>query len=287
MPDPFVTYAPRNSDNLCYRHPDRQSFVLCQRCGRTICPQCQTPAAVGVHCPECVREARGSMPRVRTRPQVVTRMNSLATSGGPIVSYALIGLLLIGFIAGLVPGVANELAFFEPLTILQPWRLFTGMFVYAGFGSIIQLLFNGYMLVLFGGMIERQLGSVRYAGLYLLGGLGGEVAVGLFSPGTALVGGSVAVFGLFGAFYMIQRHLGQRAVQILVIVALNIVIGLYLHTPWQAYIGAVLIGGLTAYIYMKLQNRQQQVQRTVLATGLAVVLIAVALVRSAQLLGML
>jgi hypothetical protein len=23
--------------NYCYRHPDRQSFVLCQRCGRTIC----------------------------------------------------------------------------------------------------------------------------------------------------------------------------------------------------------------------------------------------------------
>ena len=31
----------------CYRHPDRQTFIRCQRCGRTICPQCQTQAAVG------------------------------------------------------------------------------------------------------------------------------------------------------------------------------------------------------------------------------------------------
>ena len=46
----------RNSDNFCYRHPDRQSFVLCQRCLRTICPECQTPAAVGVICPECLRD---------------------------------------------------------------------------------------------------------------------------------------------------------------------------------------------------------------------------------------
>lgn len=242
-------------------------------------------APVGVHCPECVREARGNMPRVK--PQVVTRMNSLATSGGPVVTYALIAILVLGFLLGLVPGVANTLAFYEPAVLLQPWRLITGMFVYGGFGSIIQLLFNGYMLYLFGAMIERQVGSVRYAGLYLLGGLGGEVAVGILSPGIGLVGGSVAVFGLFGAFYVIQRHLGQQAVQILVIVALNIVIGLVVGTPWQAYIGAVLVGGLTAYIYMKLQGRSQVVVQRLLVIGLAVVLIVVSLVRSAQLLGYL
>ena len=46
----------RNRDNFCYRHPDRQSFVLCQRCLRTICPECQTQAPVGVICPECLRD---------------------------------------------------------------------------------------------------------------------------------------------------------------------------------------------------------------------------------------
>ena len=45
----------RNRENYCYRHPDRQSFVLCQRCLRTICGECQIPAAVGVICPECLR----------------------------------------------------------------------------------------------------------------------------------------------------------------------------------------------------------------------------------------
>ena len=56
-----MTQAPDSAANYCYRHPDRQSFVLCQRCGRTICPECQTQAAVGVHCPECVRESRASV----------------------------------------------------------------------------------------------------------------------------------------------------------------------------------------------------------------------------------
>jgi membrane associated rhomboid family serine protease len=34
----------------CYRHPDRETYVSCQRCGRPICPDCMRPAAVGFHC---------------------------------------------------------------------------------------------------------------------------------------------------------------------------------------------------------------------------------------------
>ncbi|MBN6778695.1 rhomboid family intramembrane serine protease [Pseudoclavibacter alba] len=41
-------------DDYCYRHADRLSFVLCQRCTRTVCPECQTPAPVGVLCPDCM-----------------------------------------------------------------------------------------------------------------------------------------------------------------------------------------------------------------------------------------
>ncbi|RKR75817.1 rhomboid family intramembrane serine protease [Frondihabitans australicus] len=286
MPDPSVTYAPRNADNYCYRHPDRQSFVLCQRCGRTICPQCQTPGAVGVLCPECMREQRANAPRVK--PQVVTRMNSLARSGGPIATYVLMGLLALGFLVGLVPGAPSRLAYIGPYATIEPWRIITGLFVYNGLTSILQLAFNGYMLYFFGGMIERQIGSIRYAALYLVGGLGAEAAVTLVQPGSSvLLGGTAAVFGLFGAFYMIQRHLGNQAVQILVIVALNVVIGLVVGTPWTAYVGAVLIGGLVGWIFMRLQNRSQRPQQIGATVAVAVVLLAIILLRSAQLAGLL
>ena len=54
----------RNRDNFCYRHPDRQSFVLCQRCLRTICPECQTQAPVGVDLPGVpARSAEGRVAR--------------------------------------------------------------------------------------------------------------------------------------------------------------------------------------------------------------------------------
>ena len=47
--------------SVCYRHPDRTSWTLCARCGRTICPECQILTPEGVRCPECVREAGALM----------------------------------------------------------------------------------------------------------------------------------------------------------------------------------------------------------------------------------
>ena len=39
--------------DTCYRHPDRETALSCSNCGRPICPECMTHAAVGVRCPEC------------------------------------------------------------------------------------------------------------------------------------------------------------------------------------------------------------------------------------------
>ncbi|ROQ37100.1 membrane associated rhomboid family serine protease [Frondihabitans sp. PhB188] len=278
-----MTNVPRNADNFCYRHPDRQSFILCQRCGRTICTQCQTPAAVGVHCPECVREQRGSMPRVK--PRVVTRMNGLASSGGPVVTYGLMALAGVGFLIGLVPGGFNLLGFNGALALSQPWRIVTGIFVYSGIFAIIQLAFNVYMLWAFGSMIERELGRARFIALYVLGALGGELASSIFIPGYIVPIVGSAMFGLFGAFYVILRSRGQQANQILVLIALNIVIGLVLGSPWQMYIGAAAIGALSALIFTRTQHRSQLNAQRGLTIGLGVALIVIILLRSATLTG--
>ena len=45
----------------CYRHTDRETWIRCQRCDKSICPDCMRDAAVGFQCPDCVKEAsRGS-----------------------------------------------------------------------------------------------------------------------------------------------------------------------------------------------------------------------------------
>ena len=50
----------------CYRHPSRPTYLSCTRCGRPICPDCMTTAAVGFQCPDCVQEGKKSVRAVRT-----------------------------------------------------------------------------------------------------------------------------------------------------------------------------------------------------------------------------
>lgn len=51
--------APQGEAALhCYRHPDRETGLLCTNCGRPICSACARPAAVGQLCPECIKERR-------------------------------------------------------------------------------------------------------------------------------------------------------------------------------------------------------------------------------------
>lgn len=49
--------APATDVAYCYIHPNRETGLHCVQCGRAICGECATPAAVGQLCPEC-RKAR-------------------------------------------------------------------------------------------------------------------------------------------------------------------------------------------------------------------------------------
>ena len=54
----------------CYRHPDRETGLPCSNCGRPICAECMTHAAVGIRCPECAGAAhRGAAGRRSRRPR--------------------------------------------------------------------------------------------------------------------------------------------------------------------------------------------------------------------------
>lgn len=266
--------ASHDPENFCYRHPDRQSFVLCQRCGRTICGECQTPAAVGFHCPECMRESRQSAPRTRLR--VVTALRS--TSTAPVVTWSIIALCVLVFIIQYLTGGPNAgattraLVYFPPITELEPWRMLTALFLH---GSFLHILFNMYSLLIFGPILERSLGRWRFLTLYLLSGLGGSVAVLLMAPTSAVLGASGAIFGLLGAFFVIQRRLGGNNLQLIIVIGLNLVIGFVLpNIAWQAHVGGLVVGGLVAFVFLRTRavakrNEQRLLLLAVLA-GLVV-----------------
>lgn len=87
--------------------------------------------------------------------------------------------------------------------LIQPWGLFTYMFVHGGFWH---LAFNMIGLFFFGPRLETQLGGKSFLGLYLLSGLGGAVA-SFIPPLLPVVGASGAVFGvLLGFAYFWPRE---------------------------------------------------------------------------------
>ncbi|MEP6478634.1 MAG: rhomboid family intramembrane serine protease [Rhodoglobus sp.] len=267
--------AAHDPSDYCYRHPDRKSYVLCQRCGRTICPECQTQAAVGVHCPECVREARQDSPR--RAPGVVAAFRS--SSNQPVVTYSLIALNVIVYVLQVATSqaVTNELAYIPVLTESRPWTMLTAAFVH---GSPIHLLVNMYSLFVIGPALERALGRIRYVVLYLVAALGGSVAVLLLAPQGAVLGASGAIFGLLGAFFVIQRRLGGNNVQIIVVIVLNLAIGFFIPgISWQAHVGGLVLGAAVAFVYLQTRRPNQRNAQILMLTGIVIALIAITVVR--------
>ncbi|MGR2752369.1 rhomboid family intramembrane serine protease [Agromyces arachidis] len=269
-------------ESFCYRHPDRQSFVLCQRCGRTICGECQTPAPVGVICPECMREQRASAPR--TKPAVLTRARAAAERGAPVVTYSIIGITLAVFVLQLIPGLAvtDRLLYAGVYSLpfnFEPWRMLTSLLVHST-GLLFHVALNMYTLWIFGQLLEGLLGRWRFLALYLISGLAGSVAVlWLADPRTGVVGASGAIFGLMGAFLVIQRRLGGSATQLLVLVGINLVIGFVpgFNISWQAHLGGLVGGALVGLIYVETRKRDQKALQLGLLAALVAVLVVLSL----------
>lgn len=264
---------------FCYRHPDRQSYILCQRCGRTICPECQTPGAVGVFCPECMKEQRANAPR--TKPAILTRLTG---RGRPVVTYSIIGVTFVVFLLQLIPGLnVTQYLLFQPVYVstfaFEPWRMLTSVFVHST-GFIFHVALNMYTLWIFGQLLESLLGRGRFLALYLISGLAGSVGViWLAPPLTAVVGASGAIFGLMGAFLVIQRRLGGNMTQLLVLVGINLVIGFIPGTniAWQAHVGGLVGGALMGLIFVETRNPRQRTLQTVLIVALTIVLLLLSL----------
>ncbi|MBH0052766.1 rhomboid family intramembrane serine protease [Salinibacterium sp. SWN139] len=273
-----MTTSPDASGNYCYRHPDRQSFTLCQRCGRTVCPSCQTQAAVGVHCPECIKEARANGPK---RKPVLVRA-ARASEGKPVVTYTLIGLTVAIFLLQLIPGlgVTQALVYYPPLTAIEPWRMITSAFLHST-SSIFHLGFNMFTLFIFGRVLEIPLGRARFIALYLISALGGSVAVLLLAPTSVVLGASGSIFGIVAAFFVIQRRMGVNNRVLLIVLVINLVAGFIpgLNISWQAHVGGLVTGAVLALIFVRQRNKRSANSEIALVALVVAALISLTLVR--------
>ena len=258
--------AGQETPPTCYRHPNRETWVSCVRCGRHACPDCLRQAAVGQQCVECVRGAGQRQPRTAFGGRMVTNA---------AVTWTLVGINVLIFLIevakpdlmyawdmtgtpryspdGIQAGVVNG----------QWYRLITSAFTAPGTSlggvGLFDIMFNMWALVVVGPSLEQTLGRVRFLAVYLLSALGGSVLFYYMVPHGAAAGASGAIYGLFGAWFVVARRLRLDVRGIVTIIAINLAFSLFFRSSiaWQAHVGGLIVGVLTtaAFVYAPRQNR--------------------------------
>lgn len=130
----------------------------------------------------------------------------------PVATYSIIltntVIYLFCWVSGYRDEIIMNLGFkMEPFDELWFVRLFTGMFLHAGW---LHLLGNVLYLWVFGATLEDRLGTFRYLLLYFLGGISGWMLYGFYSGTHPVVGASGCVSALLGAQVVINPLMEMR-----------------------------------------------------------------------------
>lgn len=188
--------------------------------------------------------------------------NRLAkASQAPITSALLIVNVLIwlGQISPFGYLFTNQFFFAPLLAAFEPWRMLTAGFVHDWSGPM-HILFNSYAIWIFGRALEPMLGTLRFLLLYLTSIVGGSVAVlWLSDPQIPVVGASGALFGLMGAYFVVIRTLGGNATTLIVLIAINFSLGLFVPgISWEGHLGGLVTGLVIAGIYAATRKPKQR-----------------------------
>jgi membrane associated rhomboid family serine protease len=247
-------------------------------------------ASVGQQCVDCVGAG------ARSSRQATTTFGGRPAANA-VVTWTLVAINVAIFLVTWVrPSIVNNLEMlgYARYTYSGPlhgvaagewYRLITSAFLApaTGLGSLglLDILFNMWALVYVGPSLEGLLGRVRFLAVYLLSAVGGSVLYYFIAPQNApAVGASGAIFGLFGAWFVVSKRLRVDTRGIVMLIAINLALSFFFHTyiAWQDHIGGLLTGALitAAYAYAPRKNRAAvQVLATVVIAALIVVAIVI------------
>lgn len=181
----------------------------------------------------------------------------------------------------------------------EPWRMITAMFAHStGSGGLLgslplHILLNMYTLWIFGQVLETMLGKGRYFALYMLAGLAGSLGVFLWSMidsntlTNGMIGASGAIFGLMAAYVVIQRRMGGNTTQLIVLIAINLVIGFLPGSgiSWQAHLGGLIGGAILGVAMTARVGRDRRRTQNLLVGLVALIFVGIALSHAPILVG--
>jgi membrane associated rhomboid family serine protease len=262
-------------------------------------------ASVGFQCPSCVKDGAATIRQPKAAYGGTAR-------GRPDVTFVLIGLNVLLFLITTATGTGiafggNPSSVFEKLALAptthcstvvdgfctatgpgvaqgQYFRLLTAMFLHFG---IIHIALNMYCLFLLGPALEQAFGRLRFGALYLISGLAGSALSYALGPAyEQAAGASGAVFGLFAAFFVLQRKRGGDVTQIATTIGINLVIsfGFSSYIDWRGHVGGLVGGALVAgAIVYAPPGPKRWVYQAVGTAAVVLLVIGVVAVRTAQL----
>ena len=272
---------------VCYRHPDKETWIRCQRCDKPICPDCMRDASVGFQCPDCVKEGARS-----TRQGKAVYGGKRLTGNPMATTFALIAANLVVFVAirsgggrvldalSLLPQSSTRgLQEVEGVSGGAYWQVLTSAFAHE---NVLHLGFNMLALYFLGPMLEQVLGRPRFLAVYFVSAFTASAAVMLLSnPNSQTLGASGAIFGLMGALVVVAFKVKADLRQILFWLGLNVVFTVYNtgSISWQGHLGGLLGGALTAAIIVYAPRKRREVIQW---TGIGLVLVVALGVIGAQ-----
>jgi len=269
-----ATVAPVETGyQTCYRHPEAQAGVICQRCDRPICPQCMHQASVGFHCPECTKKGA---------QKVYQGVGSLQQR--PVVTEVLMGLNVLVFVIGFLivksgdylGGSVTQFHFdyasiaYTGGTTLFPtggvgggewYRLVTAGFIHFG---IIHLAVNMYSLWILGRVAEQYAGRLKFAIIYGVSLLAGSLGSLVMEPQALSAGASGAIFGLMGAMFLAFRAQGIPLSRspLMPVLIINLIITFSVpNISIGAHLGGLIGGAIAGWAFFDLARRPGMDQR--------------------------
>lgn len=116
----------------------------------------------------------------------------------------LVILNIVFFILQIILGdtFTNSLLLMRGDFFFRPWTLLTSMFLH---GNITHLLFNMYVLVMFGLLLEQRIGSKRFLFIYIFSGLIAAFVSSFIY--RAALGASGAIMGMLGVLIILMPEL--------------------------------------------------------------------------------
>ncbi len=283
--------AAETDPSVCYRHPDRTSWTLCARCGRTICPECQILTPAGVRCPDCVRETGGSVqwqPAAAAKParakKTAVRRQTVAgrvdAATRPVITIGIGGVALVLWLLGFFTNNAPSLLMTaSPFWGAEVWRYLTTSLVYpAATGQgILAALLGIAIFVWIGWGAERSLGWRRYSVILLVSGVVAAAVSGIAL--TSSIGLMGAVWGVFGSYLILLWDQPPARNRLLITMVLWFLISLFFGNIF-AVIGGAGGGIATMLLLQRFEGRTPASRPYVILAVGCVALVGLAILAS-------